>query len=114
MRLQQFDQLDVISYQRLYFRDVNHPVARPSVVDRRQELRDLSEKSAVVTASAVANELDDGPPSHIFDGVHASSETAAFQLCDITDPMLKEMIEDENGVRDECNVSLKVYTSYNN
>lgn len=44
--------------------------------------------------------------SHIFDGVTKTSETAAFQLCDITDPMLKEMIEDEDEVRDTCNVSL--------
>lgn len=43
-------------------------------------------------------------PSHIFDGVHSTKETAAYQLCDIVDPMLKEMIEDESGVRDECNV----------
>ena len=46
----------------------------------------------------------DLPGSHIFDGVHLTTETAAFQLCDITDPMLKEMIEYEDGVRDECNV----------
>lgn len=43
-------------------------------------------------------------PSHIFDGVHLSRETAAFQLCDLTDPMLAEMVADESGVRDECNV----------
>lgn len=27
------------SYQRLYFRNVNHPITRPSVVSRRQEPR---------------------------------------------------------------------------
>jgi hypothetical protein len=43
--------------------------------------------------------------SHIFDGVTLTSETAAFQLCDITDPMLKEMVEEEEDVRDSCNVS---------
>ena len=42
--------------------------------------------------------------SHIFDGVTLTSETAAFQLCDITDPMLKQMIEEEEDVRDSCNV----------
>ena len=42
--------------------------------------------------------------SHIFDGVTLTSETAAFQLCDITDPMLKQMIDEEEDVRDSCNV----------
>ena len=42
--------------------------------------------------------------SHIFDGVTLSSETAAFQLCDITDHMLKQMIDEEEDVRDSCNV----------
>jgi hypothetical protein len=42
--------------------------------------------------------------SHIFDGVTLSSETAAFQLCDITDPMLKRMIDDEEDIRESCNV----------
>lgn len=31
-------------------------------------------------------------------------ETASFQLCDIIDPMLKEMIEDEQELREECDV----------
>lgn len=44
--------------------------------------------------------------SHIFDGVTVTKETAAFQLCDITDPMLKEMIEDEEDLRDACHVGL--------
>lgn len=42
--------------------------------------------------------------SHIFDGVTVTKETAAFQLCDIHDPMLKEMIEDEGDLRETCNV----------
>jgi general transcription factor 3C polypeptide 5 (transcription factor C subunit 1) len=43
--------------------------------------------------------------SHLFDGQTVTKETAAFQLCDITDPMLKEMIEDPDDLREECNVS---------
>lgn len=43
--------------------------------------------------------------SHIFDGVTPSKETAAFQLCDITDPMIKAMVDDPEEVRDVCNVS---------
>ncbi|KAF5363359.1 hypothetical protein D9756_000874 [Leucocoprinus leucothites] len=40
--------------------------------------------------------------SHIFDGQTITKETAAFQLCDIYDPMLKTMIEDPEGLRDVC------------
>ena len=49
---------------------------------------------------------DDFRFSHVFDGVRLSSETAAFQLCDIHDEMLKQMIEstDEEDLRDECDV----------
>ena len=44
--------------------------------------------------------------SHIFDGVRLNTETAAFQLCDIHDKMLKQMIESVQGedLRDECDV----------
>ena len=44
--------------------------------------------------------------SHIFDGVRLNTETAAFQLCDIHDEMLKQMIEspNEEDLRDECDV----------
>jgi general transcription factor 3C polypeptide 5 (transcription factor C subunit 1) len=40
----------------------------------------------------------------MFDGKTLASGTAAFQLCDIIDPMLKEMIEDDSELRDTCNV----------
>jgi general transcription factor 3C polypeptide 5 (transcription factor C subunit 1) len=43
--------------------------------------------------------------SHIFDGTTLSKETAAFQLCDIHDPMLKEMIDDDETLREVCDVS---------
>lgn len=43
--------------------------------------------------------------SHIFDGETATSDTAAFQLCDLHDPMLKEMIENEDDLREVCDVS---------
>ncbi|KAI0320629.1 RNA polymerase III transcription factor IIIC subunit-domain-containing protein [Amylostereum chailletii] len=83
-------------YQRLYFRNLNHPIARPSVVARRQESR-----YAVSTQNrSLAKPSADERRSHIFDGVTVTSETAAFQLCDITDPMLKDMIEDDQEERD--------------
>ena len=89
------------SYQRLYFRNVNHPISRPSVVTRRHDVRASTSQSTEQESSK------DLPGTHIFDGVHLTTETAAFQLCDIHDSMLKEMIEDEDAVRDECNVRNK-------
>ncbi|OSD01840.1 hypothetical protein PYCCODRAFT_1478265 [Trametes coccinea BRFM310] len=91
-------------YQRLYFRNINHPISRPSVVSRRQEQRNES-------AQARFSGVDDRR-SHIFDGTTVTSETAAFQLCDITDPMLKEMIEDEDAVRETCNERDGWYTTH--
>ena len=42
--------------------------------------------------------------SHIFNGRTITKETAAFQLCDIHDPMLKVMIENSEYLRDVCHV----------
>ncbi|TFK55860.1 hypothetical protein OE88DRAFT_1716528 [Heliocybe sulcata] len=97
-------------YQRLYFRNVNHPIVRPSVVTRRHDGR----------SATLAPPVDDqGQPmeagqrtSHIFDGVTHTKETAAFQLCDIHDPLLKDMIEDEDGVREACNERDGWYTTH--
>ncbi|OJA20879.1 hypothetical protein AZE42_00865 [Rhizopogon vesiculosus] len=88
-------------YQRIYFRNVNHPVARPSVVARRQEGR----SAATYINRSIEQEESfeaDRRKSHIFDGTTLSKETAAFQLCDIHDPMLKEMIEDDENLREVC------------
>lgn len=81
-------------YQRLYFRNTNHTVKRPSVITRRQELR-------TDTLQARTDSLDD-KRSHIFDGETLTSDTAAFQLCDLQDPMLKDMVEDDEDLREEC------------
>ncbi|KAG5654500.1 hypothetical protein H0H81_001141 [Sphagnurus paluster] len=80
-------------YQRLYFRNANHPIARPSVITSLQ--LDLACRR-----------------SHIFDGQSLTKETAAFQLCDITDPMLKDMIDDPDDLREECNERDGWYTSH--
>lgn len=92
------------SYQRLYFRNINHPISRPSVVSRRQEQRNEF-------AQARFSGVDDRR-SHIFDGETVTSETAAFQLCDITDAMLKEMIEDEDALRETCSERDGWYTTH--
>lgn len=50
--------------------------------------------------------------THIFDGLTVTKETAAFQLCDIHDEMLKEMIEDEEDLRETCNVRKPTSSNY--
>ncbi|KAG2152028.1 RNA polymerase III transcription factor IIIC subunit-domain-containing protein [Suillus cothurnatus] len=94
-------ELDARIYQRIYFRNANHPVARPSVVARRQEGR----SAATYINRSIEQEESfeaDRRKSHIFDGQNLTKETAAFQLCDIHDPMLKEMIEDDENLREVC------------
>ncbi|KAG7445824.1 uncharacterized protein BT62DRAFT_135878 [Guyanagaster necrorhizus] len=84
-------------FQRLYFRNANHPIARPSVATRRQD------RSATNTLLEHGVDKDlERRTSHIFDGRTLTKETAAFQLCDIEDPMLKEMIEDASDLRETC------------
>uniref|UniRef100_A0A0W0FC86 Rna polymerase iii transcription factor n=1 Tax=Moniliophthora roreri TaxID=221103 RepID=A0A0W0FC86_MONRR len=85
-------------YQRLYFRNANHPISRPSILTRRQE-------RAAATGPLDLTDSEERRMSHIFDGQTLTKETAAFQLCDITDPMLKEMIESGDDLRDTCDAS---------
>ena len=74
-------------------------LTRPSVVGRRQEARtDLANSRADTTGEVKR--------SHIFDGKTMSKETAAYQLCDLEDAMLKEMVEDDEELRETCNVRL--------
>lgn len=40
------------SFQRLYFRNANHPISRPSVTTRRHERMTISEQSRVQEADA--------------------------------------------------------------
>lgn len=98
------------SYQRLYFRNANHPITRTSVAERRQDVRhadsgDIDKKYLTVVSYFTISDLGYRQSSHIFDGKHLTTETAAFQLCDIQDSMLKRMIEEEEEYRDTCNVS---------
>lgn len=76
-------------------------MARPSVVARRQEGR----SSTTYISRSIEQEESfeaDRRKSHIFDGKTVTKETAAFQLCDIHDPMLKEMVEDDEDLREVC------------
>lgn len=112
----------------MYFRNLNHPITRPSVAGRRQDARaDLASsrtdggaedkryahahpcarrrRSALADLSHVR--------SHIFDGKTMSKETAAYQLCDLQDPMLKEMVEDDEELRETCDVGFSVILPLN-
>ncbi|EEB94408.1 hypothetical protein MPER_06781 [Moniliophthora perniciosa FA553] len=76
------------------------PEARlPSILTRRQE-------RAAATGPLDLTDSEERRTSHIFDGQTLTKETAAFQLCDITDPMLKEMIESGDDLRDTCDASV--------
>ncbi|KAH7887903.1 RNA polymerase III transcription factor IIIC subunit-domain-containing protein [Phlebopus sp. FC_14] len=88
-------------YQRIYFRNANHPMSRVSLVSRRQEGKSTA---AYFSRSIEQEETIDAErrKSHTFDGVTLTKETAAFQLCDIHDPMLKGMIEEEEDLRETC------------
>ncbi|KAF9470465.1 hypothetical protein BDN70DRAFT_821342 [Pholiota conissans] len=93
-------------YQRLYFRNANHPISRPSVTTRRQDRSTQNEQMR-------AHEKDaDRKNAHIFDGQTITKETAAFQLCDITDLMLKTMIEDPDALRETCHERDGWYTTH--
>ncbi|KAK7696618.1 hypothetical protein QCA50_001276 [Cerrena zonata] len=89
-------------YQRLYFRNTHHPILRTSVVGRKQENRG----DAVIEAIRREDKR-----SHIFDGYNVTKETAAFQLCDIEDEMLKDLIEDEDELRETCHERDGWYTA---
>ncbi|KAJ8086409.1 tau 95 subunit of transcription factor TFIIIC [Marasmius tenuissimus] len=95
---------DARFYQRLYFRNANHPINRPSVMTRRQE------RSAGNTLDLT--DSDERRTSHIFDGQTLTKDTAAFQLCDITDPMLRGMIESSEDLRETCDERDGWYPAY--
>ncbi|KAJ7179308.1 RNA polymerase III transcription factor IIIC subunit-domain-containing protein [Mycena filopes] len=99
-------------YQRLYFRNANHPILKPSVMTRRQE-RTVANMDNWAVAIEDGSERDiERRKSHLFDGKTLTRETAAFQLCDLIDPMLKEMVDDDTELREESDERDGWYTNY--
>ncbi|KIY61113.1 hypothetical protein CYLTODRAFT_460127 [Cylindrobasidium torrendii FP15055 ss-10] len=90
-------------YQRLYFRNANHPISRPSVTTRRRD------RTAFNVLLDPSNECH---ISRVFDGQTIAKETAAFQLVDVHDPMLKTMIEDPAALRETRDERDGRYTTY--
>ncbi|KZW04045.1 hypothetical protein EXIGLDRAFT_13046 [Exidia glandulosa HHB12029] len=78
-------------YQRLYFRNTANEMVKKATMAAKKKAKGTGE---------------DGKPeerntkSHIFDGQQTYTDTAVFQLCDITDPLLKELIDDPDAVRE--------------
>lgn len=88
-------------YQRMYFRNLNHPIERVSVMSRRQDRTAENAQLRAANQWSLESEAD-RKLSHTFDGKTLTKDTASFQLCDITDPLLKGMIEDPSVVRETC------------
>lgn len=49
--------------------------------------------------------------SHVFDGLELNHSIGTYQLCDITDPLLKRLIESPKGVQARCRIRDGWYTS---
>ncbi|KAJ7095191.1 RNA polymerase III transcription factor IIIC subunit-domain-containing protein [Mycena belliarum] len=99
-------------YQRLYFRNANHPILKPSVMTRRQDRTEANMGNWAVTIEDGSQRDIERRKAHIFDGKTLTKETASFQLCDLVDPMLKEMIDDDQELREECDERDGWYTNY--
>ncbi|KDQ20732.1 hypothetical protein BOTBODRAFT_317063 [Botryobasidium botryosum FD-172 SS1] len=108
-------------YQRLYFRNKHKPHGRASITKRRSAAQGGAGPSEGSTQGESQQQPETEPPmflperfcaaacyqcyyrdSHIFDGVHALRDVAGWQLCDIHDPLLKQLIEDDSELREEC------------
>ncbi|KAJ7283802.1 RNA polymerase III transcription factor IIIC subunit-domain-containing protein [Mycena rebaudengoi] len=99
-------------YQRLYFRNANHPIVRVSIVNRRQDRAGMNAENWAANIEDGSERDIERRKSHIFDGKSLTKETAAFQLCDIVDPMLKGMIDEQDDLREEPDERDGWYTSY--
>ncbi|KNE66689.1 hypothetical protein AMAG_11189 [Allomyces macrogynus ATCC 38327] len=54
------------------------------------------------TAAAGENNANAGTGAHLFDGQRLHQMTSLFQLCDLTDPILKELVDSEEYLRETC------------
>ncbi|KAJ3368966.1 tau 95 subunit of transcription factor TFIIIC [Allomyces arbusculus] len=62
-------------------------------------------EAAAAVAGAAEGENDAsgaGTGAHLFDGQRLHQMTSLFQLCDLTDPILKELVDSEEYLRETC------------
>lgn len=106
------------SYQRIHFRNLNNPMTRPSVSVRTESKHAENSHDSQVLSDRYVKPMVEVViftclfirSSHIFDGKIRHSETASFQLCDIVDPLLEEMINSPEAISDVYDVSLSSVT----
>jgi hypothetical protein len=111
-------------YQRVWFRDRERKRGRkPAVQKKHEKASGLAKSSAADDSETVGYVRAVSPvcvalvhltrlcdctrESYIFDGktLNLEGTSASFQVCDITDPVPKLMLEDEAYFRDEFDVS---------
>ncbi|KAI8449784.1 RNA polymerase III transcription factor IIIC subunit-domain-containing protein [Phakopsora pachyrhizi] len=85
---------------------------------QRMSLRNLDTKKKpdkftfkLMKRTSGNDEIKDAPRDHIFDGVELHQSIGTYQMCDITDPLLVNLIRSEKGVLPHCRVRDGWYTS---
>lgn len=61
------------------------------------------DKRAAETSNAADRQLPEGWKSHIFDGENVTASGKTWQICDVTDPLLKSIFDTE-AIQEECDV----------
>lgn len=63
----------------------------------------LDKRADAATASGGDRKIPDGWQSHIFDGENITHSGKTWQICDVTDPLLKSIF-DTDAIQEECDV----------
>jgi general transcription factor 3C polypeptide 5 (transcription factor C subunit 1) len=53
---------------------------------------------------ALRKAADSVPEKHVFDGLHIISNMSQFQYCDLTFPLIQNIINNRENLRDSCDV----------
>ncbi|CAI2172733.1 5960_t:CDS:10 [Funneliformis geosporum] len=74
---------------------------RPTKLGRAKRLLHVREETTTENGSTESYNIS-SRTSHIFDGTSTCRDVAVFQICDITYPLLKTIIESPDSVQDFC------------
>ncbi|GBC00423.1 hypothetical protein RclHR1_03850021 [Rhizophagus clarus] len=74
---------------------------RPTKLGRAKRLLHIQEEATAEKDNTKKSGIG-SLPSHIFDGTSTCRDIAVFQVCDITDPLLKRLIESSDSVQEFC------------